>query len=172
VNAEGKLRALLLFDFDDRAVAFAAATARFALGEAAGCVAVELLAGFVRALNERDWRALRETYTADFVLTDHRPLGLGVLDLDAWVASLMATVELSVGLAFEVQRVHRWSENGVVTTLRRHGSIPDGGGEFENFPIGVALRRGNRIARYELFEETEAERAVARFQELCAPIEA
>ena len=171
VNSEGKLRALILFDSDDRSAAFAEAISRFAQGEADGCMGVEVLTAFLRALNGRDWRALRDIYTSDFVLADRRALGLGVLGREAWVASLQATVELSVGLAFEVSRVLAWNENGVVTTLRRFGSIPDGGGPFENFPIGVALNRGDRIARYELFDDTDAVRAVARFEELCAALE-
>ncbi len=171
VDDEGQLRALLNFDAEDRPEAFAEAIAHFASGEAAGCVAVRVLSEFLRAINARDWEALRETYTADFALTDRRPLGLGALDRDAWIASLQASVELSVGLAFEVVHVLAWNEHGVVVKLRRHGSMPDGGGPFENFPIGVALNRGNRISRYELFEDSEAERALARFEELCAAAE-
>lgn len=168
VDDEGKLRALLLFDSDDRGAAFGEALARFAAGEAAGCLAVDALAAYLRALNARDWLALRETCTGDFVVTDHRPLGLGALDLDSWLASLQATVELSVGLAFEVSRVLAWNGRGVVVTLRRGGSIPGGLGPFEDFRIWVALNRGDRFARYEFFEEADAERAVARFDELCA----
>jgi ketosteroid isomerase-like protein len=172
LDAAGQLRALLLFDSDDRAAAFAEALARFAAGEASGCVAVGLLAAFLRAVNERAWDALRETYTADFVLRDNRSLGLGVLDRDTWIASLKASVELSVGLTFEVLRVLAWNDRGMVVTLRRYGSIAGGGGPFENFPSSVVLSRGGRIACYEFFDEPEVERALARFAELCAEIEA
>jgi class 3 adenylate cyclase len=168
VDGDGRLRTLLYFDPEDRPAAFAEALRRFVSGEAGGCISTRLLAEFLRALNDRDWPALRETYTADFALTDLRPLGLGVLDRDTWIASLQATVELSVGLAFEVSRVLAWNDRGVVVVLRRHGSMPEGGGRFENFPIGVALTRGDRIARYELFDEAEGERALARFEELCS----
>jgi hypothetical protein len=34
----------------------------------------------------------------------------------------------------------------------------------------VVQRAGDRIARYELFDENDAERAIARFEELCAAI--
>jgi ketosteroid isomerase-like protein len=168
LDEEQKLRALLIIDDEDRAAAFSEALARFATGEAAGCVPVGILAAFLRAINVRDWIALREIYTPDFALTDHRPLGLGALTRDAWIASLQATVDLSVGLAFEVAQVLAWSERGMVVVLRRHGSVSDGGGPFENFPIGVSLNRGDRISRYELFEDTDADRALARFAELCA----
>ncbi len=43
--------------------------------------------------------------------------------------------------------------------------MPDGG-PFENVFAAVALTDGDRIQRYEIFDVTDAEQALARFAEL------
>ena len=166
VDADGRLRAVLFFDPEDRAVAFSEAMRRFATGEASASAGSQAFVAIWEALNARDWQALRDGFTADLVVSDHRPIGLGVFDRDGWVRALQAAVELSVGLTFEIRSVLAWNENGVVIVLHRYGSIPDGGGPFENFSIAVVLSRDNRVSRYELFGESEVERALARFAEL------
>ncbi|MFN0156368.1 MAG: hypothetical protein ACKVUT_18485, partial [Gaiella sp.] len=97
-----------------------------------------------------------------------RPLSLGTLDRGQWIASLQATYELSVDLTWDVSRALAWSERGCVIGFRRLGDIPDGGGPFENELYATALVVDGRIQRYEIFGEAEAERAVARFEELGA----
>ncbi len=43
------------------------------------------------------------------------------------------------------------------------------GGPFEQVPaLAVALTRGPLIQRYEFFDAGDSERALARFEELCA----
>jgi hypothetical protein len=57
-----------------------------------------------------------------------------------------------------------WLRHGV----RRLGTIAAGGGPFENEFFATALVVGGHIQRYEIFGDADAERAVARFEELCA----
>jgi hypothetical protein len=99
---------------------------------------------------------------------DHRPLSLGALDREQWIDSLRASDDLSIGLTWDLFRVLAWSEPGVVVGIRRLGTIANGGGPFENELFTTALVVGGRIQRYEFFGEADAERAVARFEELCA----
>ena len=110
----------------------------------------------------------RECFAPDLVLVDHRPLSLGALDREQWIASLRANDDLSVGLTWDVVRVPAWSEQGFVVGIRRRGTIADGGGPFENELFTTALVVGGRIQRYEFFGEADAECAAARFEELSA----
>jgi ketosteroid isomerase-like protein len=168
VGADGLLRAVLFFDPEDRSAASIEGLARFAASEAAGSAGVAPLLALLRALDGRDWEAARACFAPDLVLVDHRPLSLGTLDREQWIASLQATYELSVGLSWDVFRALASSERGWVIGIRRLGSIPDGGGRFENEFYTTTLVVDGRIQRFEVFGEADAERAVARFAELCA----
>ncbi len=170
VGADGLLRAVLFFDPEDRFAASVEGIARFAAGEAAGSAGITPFIAFARALDARDWEATRECYAPDLVLVDHRPLSFGTLDREQWIASIQANDELSVGLTWDVFRVLAWNERGFAVGIRRLGTIPDGGGPFENELFTVALTGEGRIARYEIFDDVDAERAAARFEELCAVI--
>ena len=97
---------------------------------------------FARALCDRDWDTARECFAPDLVLVDHRPLSLGALDREQWIASLRANDDLSVGLTWDVFRVLAWSEQGFVVGIRRLGTIADGGGPFENEALHDGARRG------------------------------
>jgi hypothetical protein len=168
VGADGLLRAVLFSDPEDRFAASIEGLARFAADEAAGSAGIAPMLAFRRALHDRDWEAARDCYAPDVVLVDHRPLGFGTLDREQWIAALQANGDLSVGLSWDVFRVAAWNEQGCVVGIRRLGAIPDGGGPFENELFAVTMVAGRRIQRYELFEDADGDRAVARFEELCA----
>lgn len=168
VDADGRLRAALFFDPEDRFAASVEGLARFAAGEAAGSAGIATLPAFLGALCDRAWDATGECFAPDLVFADHRPLSFGTLNRDQWIAALRANDELSVGLIWEVFRVLAWNEHGFVVGVGRLGTIADGGGPFENDFYATALVVGGRIQRYEIFGEADAERAVARFEELCA----
>jgi ketosteroid isomerase-like protein len=168
VGADGLLRAVIFFDPEDRLAASIEGLARFAAGEAAGSADVAPLLALLRALDDRNWEAARACFAPDLVLVDHRPLSLGTLDREQWIASLQATYELSVDLTWDVFRALAWSERGCVIGIRRLGNIPDGGGPFENELYMTMLVVDGLMQRYEIFGEADAERAVARFAELCA----
>ncbi|MEO6027904.1 MAG: nuclear transport factor 2 family protein, partial [Candidatus Binatia bacterium] len=168
VDPAGRLRAVIRFDPDDRGVASAEALTRFAAGEAAATGGVEPCAAYLRAVASRDWERVRECHAPEAVWVDHRPLGLGTLDLEQWVASLRAIDELSERLSYEILRVLAWNADGLVIAFRRRGTVPDGGGPFEDGFIVVTINAGDRIQRGEVFAEQDAERAVARFEELSA----
>ena len=168
VGADGLLRAVLFFDPEDRLAASIEGLARFAAGEAAGSAGIAPLVALYRALGDRSWEAARDCFAPDLVFVDHRPLGLGTLDREQWIASMQAGDELGDGVIVEVFRVLAWSEQGHVVAVRRFGTIADGGGPFEVDAILTRLVVDGRIQRSEIFGEADAERAVARFAELCA----
>ena len=82
------------------------------------------------------------------------------------IASLRAAVELAPDVRPEPIRVLAWRDGGRVSVLRVHGHRE--GGPFENVFIGVAFARGGRVESYEFFDVDDAERALARHEELCA----
>jgi hypothetical protein len=49
--------------------------------------------------------------------------------------------------------------------------MPGGGGPFESVMLSVLVTAGDRIRHLEVFDVADAERAVARFEELCAACE-
>jgi hypothetical protein len=167
VDAAGRLRAFLMFDPDDRAAAFEEAQARFLAGEAAGVAGQAPVRAFVSAVCTHDWQALLELLASGFAFDDHRTLGMGVLDRESWVASVRAQDDLTRDLAVEDLRTLAWSRYGRVTVRRIFGTNLEGG-PFENVFVNLMLCEGDLVQRLEAFDLDDAERAVARFHELCA----
>jgi ketosteroid isomerase-like protein len=167
IDADGRIRASLLFDEDDRADAFEEASLRFAAGEAAAFGGHAELLAFIEAFRRREWSEARALFADDFVLVDHRILGLGTLTGDAWIESLQALTELAPDVTPESFRDLVYDRNGRVWFLRTTGTVPDGG-PFENVMVALAFIVNGRLRRWEIFDIEDADRAVARFRELSA----
>jgi len=105
----------------------------------------------------------------DFEFLDHRVLGLGALDRDRWIASLRAQVDMSSEVAAEALRVMAWNRHGLVIAVRVFGEVQDGG-PFENFLVALCLNAGDHARRFEVFGIDDADRAISRFEELCASV--
>jgi hypothetical protein len=156
---------VIWFDADDRAAAFEEAWARFAAGEGAGDGGLAAIAAMPRAFNRRDWEVWERSVTEDFVMRDHRLLGLGELSLAEWIASFRAWVELAPDVGIELLRMLRWNRRGAVFVTCARGTHQ--GGAFEQAAkIEMVLTRGALIERYEMFDAADVERALARFEEL------
>jgi hypothetical protein len=165
LDADGRTRAVIWFDADDRAAAFEEAWARFAAGEGAGDGGLAAIAAMPRAFNRRDWEVWERSVTEDFVMRDHRLLGLGELSLAEWIASFRAWVELAPDVGIELLRMLRWNRRGAVFVTCARGTHQ--GGAFEQAAkIEMVLTRGALIERYEMFDAADVERALARFEEL------
>ena len=167
VDAAGRIRASIRFDPDDRAAAFAEAGARFVAGEAGASGGQAPIVALYGAVTRHDWEAVRGCLADDAVMWDRRALGiLGALDSDQWVESLRAAAEVAPDWDAEVMRIVRWNGSGRVQLTRMFGARD--GGPFENLYVHVILTRGDRIWRFEYFDIADADRALARFEELCA----
>lgn len=172
LDATGKVSALILFDGDDRAAAFQEAFDRFAGGEAATSGGHPEYLEFLRAFRERQWETARALLATDFAFVDHRTLGMGTLDRDRWIESLRALAELAPDLAQETFRVLAWNRGGLAILTRGVGTVPGGGGLFENEFAAVVLVVGGKLRYYEVFEIADVDHAIARFEELCVAREA
>jgi ketosteroid isomerase-like protein len=171
VDADGRIRAVIWFDPDDRAAAFAEAHVRFAAGEGAAVGDHAPLLALGSATRLHDWEAHRNCLAEDAVIWDRRTPGiLGTLGRDQWVESLRAAAAFAPDLNVELVRILTWNGFGHVQMCRMVGTRD--GGPFENVFLNVFLVDGGRIRRNEIFDVAEADRALASFAELCAEREA
>jgi class 3 adenylate cyclase/ketosteroid isomerase-like protein len=167
VAADGRLRARISFDPEDRAAAFEEAQARFLAGEAASIGGQAPVAALYRSITRHDWETVRSCLVEDAVMWDRRALGiLGTLDRDQWVESLRAAADVAPDWDAEVVRILRWNGLGRVQLTRMFGTRD--GGPFENLYAHVILTGGDRVQRFEYFDVPDLDRALARFEELCA----
>ena len=91
---------------------------------------------------------------------------MGYLEgIDAYIHSLDTLGRLAPGLdAFPIAWL-ALDHCGGVRVMNRRGQLADGG-MVDDQHVAVHMVEDGRIARIELFEEAESERAVARFEEL------
>jgi hypothetical protein len=166
VGADGKLRAAMAFDLDDRTAAFDEGEARFAAGEAAGASGTLAAIAFGHAFRRHDLEALRECIADDAVISDRRALGLLTLGRDQWLQSVRTMVELAPDVDIEV-RYLAWNDRGTVAVVRAFGTVGDGG-PFETALVSLVVTRSDRFQHMEMFDVRDAEQALARFEELCS----
>jgi len=163
IDADNRIAACVLFEPDDIDAAFEELEARYLAGEAAAhshtwSVAVETAAG----LNRRE---LPST-TPDYVDVDHRshaPFEDG--DLKAYIGAVW---DITPDITIYIESVHRLSNLGSVVTYVSHGTSQEGfDAEWREIVLGTV--EGNLINRCELFDETDLDTALARFDELSRP---
>src|SRR5262249_42810753 len=96
VDDRGDHVAVVMFDPDDLDAAYAELDERYAAGEAAPYAAAwQTYLRLWRALAAQDWEQLVATFAPDFVIEDHRPVGLFTsFSRDEWVASARALFDL------------------------------------------------------------------------------
>src|SRR5439155_25910942 len=80
VDESGRLTAGVAFDVDDWRAATREAYARWFASDAVAAASVGPVFEFVEAMNEHDRTRVRAVLAADFVLDDHRPARLGVIE--------------------------------------------------------------------------------------------
>ena len=170
VNEAGLCTALIFFDPDDERAAQREAWARWAAIEPVAAPWVELVNKFTEAWNGHDRARVRACFADDFVLEDHRHAGLGRIEgAEAYVDSIVVLWDLApdqrLMFGWSWPRVER---HGIVVTIRREGTVPDGG-PFETEHLTLGLARNGRFTRVEFFEIDALDTALARFEELRPP---
>ena len=153
-------RYLALFDTDDLEAGFAELDARYTTGEAAAHAHTwsVITAGYA-ALNHHE---IPPT-TPDWVNIDHRrvtPFAPG-----DQIPYIRASWEDTPDLAIYIEAVLRLNDRGAVFTSATHGTSREGF-DAEWRAIGIITIEGDLIARCELFDETDIDAALARFEEL------
>lgn len=158
VDTEGSMVAKVDFDLDDFDGAIAELDVRYLAGEAAAFAQTwSVVTHFTAAFNRHEYDA------SDCPSIDHRRLTRYAPE-DLTVAD-HTHEDFPLDLRTYIEIVHRISDRGVVITSRSYG-IAQGGFEAEWRVINILLIEGDRLKRYELFDETDADAALSRFDEL------
>ncbi|WP_431190742.1 BTAD domain-containing putative transcriptional regulator [Mycobacterium senriense] len=163
INSDNRMAAFVAFDVDDFDAAIAELDARYLAGEAAAHSRIwSLVTEAFVALNQRRIPAT----TPDWANIDHRrPAPIDAGDLGAF---LVATWELSPQARIYVAAVHRLSSIGAVITHVAVGTSPDGF-DAEWRVVDFVTFEGDLIDRTELFDESDLNAALARFDAIRAP---
>ena len=161
IDAEGRVAAIVTFDTSDIDAAFDELDARYAGGEAAAHAHTwSIITEGYAALNRHE---LPPT-TPDFINVDHRRGGSTFAegDLLAYVSSSWNDTPDN---KIRVEAVHRLTDLGAVVSTATQGStVEDFAAEWSE--IGVVTVAGDMIRRTELFDVTDLNAALAKFDEL------
>ena len=163
INADNQGAANVVFDIDDVDAAFEELDARYLAGEAAAHSQTwSVIAKACAALNQRE---LLPT-TPDWVNIDHRQgIAFAPGDLTAYIRS--AWNLLSDGGVY-IETAHRLNDLGAVVTWTGHATSQEGSPvEFRG--INVLTVRDDLISRCEIFDESDLDAALAKFEQLSRP---
>ncbi|MDT7758827.1 MAG: hypothetical protein QOH27_4725, partial [Mycobacterium sp.] len=162
-NADDRFAAAVAFDLVDIDAALAELDARYLAGEAAAHARTwsTIMSGRA-ALNQRELPPV----APNFVSIDHRRVAaFAPGEMEAY---LRAGIDLDQNIRTHIEVVHRLSDLGAVCTHSGHGVSHDG---FDAEWRGVDLLtvEGDTVSRAEIFDETDLEAAIARFDEVSRP---
>jgi hypothetical protein len=160
VDKDGQIAAIIMFDPDDLEAAITELDARYVAGEAAAHSRTwSVVSGAYASMNRHELFAT----TPDWVNVDHRRPK--IIEQGGLNASLLSMWTLIPDVTFRVEAVHRLTNTGAVCTHVAQGISQDG---FDAEWRGVELLTvdGDLINRCEIFDETELDAALARFDEL------
>jgi hypothetical protein len=160
IDTDERIAARVMFEPDDFDAAITELDARYLAGEAAAhadtwSVIAEAHARFNR-------QELPPT-TPDPVYIDHRP----VVSIEAshLAATVRAVWDITPEVGVHIEAVHRLSELGGVITHVAHGTSQEGF-VAEWRTLAIFTIEGDVYNRIEVFDETDLDAALARFEEL------
>ncbi|WP_297737441.1 BTAD domain-containing putative transcriptional regulator [Mycobacterium sp.] len=159
IDAEERIAALVTFDLDDVDAAFEELDARYLTGEAADyshtwSVIAEECAAFNR----------HELTTVDYITVDHRPLPI----VEAYSQAALRVWDVTPDFGIHAEAVHRLSGFGAVATYQANGNSPEGFGAEWRIILLLTVER-DRINCCEVFDESDLDAALARFEDLQPP---
>ncbi|MGO9354055.1 MAG: BTAD domain-containing putative transcriptional regulator [Mycobacterium sp.] len=158
IDADNRVTARILFDLDDIDAAFEELDNRYLADEAADHAhAWSVIAGASAAFNRHELPA------ADGVIIDHRRLA--PIDTSDLPAAVHAIWDLTPDLSTRIEAVHRLSSFGAVVTYTAYGTSTEGfAAEWRM--VDLLTVEGDRISRFEFFDEADLHAALARFDDL------
>jgi ketosteroid isomerase-like protein len=155
------------FETTDVAAAYAELDARYEAGEAARpSKNWRSIAGFVRAVERRDWDAVRALCREDFVEQDHRGLAVlgGTDGADAWVDNFRTLVELAPDTVYRAHHVLE-AERGYFVHGSWYGTREGGPYELQVNAV-LELDDAGRFRRADMYDDAVTDAAFARLAEL------
>ncbi|MGI9646197.1 MAG: AAA family ATPase, partial [Ilumatobacteraceae bacterium] len=168
-DADGGRLALDLYPVTTSGLASATNQFEWMLGEASDHPAVwHLLHDYGRALAEFDIEELDRLLAPEFVFFDHRSLPFPAMNREE-LLEVMRTVADAPESVFIGEEPLVFGERGIVQRLVAVTVGPDGSFDEQMPACVLQVTNGGRIARTEMYDEDDADRAVARFHELTEP---
>jgi hypothetical protein len=160
IDADERIAAVVMFDMDDMDAAFAELDARYLAGEAAPHAHTWLvISQAYAALNGRTLPAT----TPDWTSIDHRRFG--TIEANALTPNLRAWWDLTSEVRIDIEAVHQLTNLGAVVT-HLHRATWDEGAEIESSEIIILMVDGDLLSRCEIFDESDLDAALARFEEM------
>ncbi|MGV0796152.1 BTAD domain-containing putative transcriptional regulator [Mycolicibacterium elephantis] len=160
IDTDERLHALVMFDLTDIEAAVAELDARYLAGEAAAHARTwSVIADAYAAFNRHELPAT----TPDWANIDHRRMtSIAPGELFAYVRT---SWELAPNIFNLIEVVHRLNDQGAVLTRVATGTSQSGF-NAEWRLICLVMFDGELLSRVELFDETDLDAALARFDEL------
>ena len=158
VGDDGLTHDTVILDLDDIDAAFEELDNRYLAGEGADHAhAWSVIAQTSAAFNRHELPA------ADGVIIDHRRLA--PIDTSDLPAAIRAIWNLTPDLSTRIEAVHRLSSFGAVVTYTAYGTSTEGfAAEWRM--VDLLTVEGDRISRFEFFDEADLDAALARFDDL------
>jgi hypothetical protein len=160
IDTEGRIAAHVEYDPDDIDAAFAELDARYLAGEAAGHA--RTWSAVMRAYTELN-RGELPTTTVDFEDIDHRRAA--AMAPGELIEYLRAALDQTPELSIYIEAVHLLSDRGAIVTHAAHGTSREGF-DAEWREVSLVTAGGDTFNRCELFDETDLDAALARFEEI------
>jgi ketosteroid isomerase-like protein len=156
INADERIMARVAFDQDGIDAAFAELDARYLAGEAAAHSQTwSVIARECAAFNRHELTAV------DYITVDHRPLPI----VEAYSQGALRVWDVTPDFGIHIEAVHRLSDFGAVATYQANGTSPEGfDGEWRM--ILLLTVEGDRINCCEVFEDSDVDAALVRFEEM------
>ena len=160
IDYNERIVAAISFDLDDIDAAFEELDARYLAGEASPHAHTwSVIAAGYAALNRQATTAT----TTDYANVDHRlQTTIGATDLPEY---LRVAWNLTPNLKNYIESVHKLSDFGAVVTHAAYGTSHEGF-EADWRMVELLTVEGDLINRSEMFDETDLDAALARFEEL------
>ncbi|GFG95343.1 hypothetical protein MTIM_12220 [Mycobacterium timonense] len=160
IDDEDRIANVVVYDLEDLDAAIGELDARYVAGEAADHARTWLaIAGTYASMSRNEFPAL----TSDCTTIDHR--GVAAFGPDELPAYIRAGWAAGQTIRAYVEVVHRLSDLGAVCGYAALGISRDGF-DAEWREIAVATVEGDMVNRCELFNESDLDAAIARFDEL------
>src|SRR3984957_6009932 len=160
INSHSQIAAFVIFELDDFDDAITELDARYLAGEAAAHAHTwSVVTGTFASVSRQELPAL----TPDCATIDHRRVT--AFAPGEMTAYIRAGWEIDQTIRTYAEVVHRLSDLGAVCTYAAHGVSREGfDGDWRG--VNLATVDGDMVNRSELFDETDVDAALARFDQL------
>ncbi|WP_420540831.1 BTAD domain-containing putative transcriptional regulator [Mycolicibacterium septicum] len=167
INTDEQMVVAVQFDLDDIDDAFKELDARYLVGEASAHAHTwSAITAAYAVLNRRKLPTKRPNWIPiEFI--DHRRII--AIEAGKLGPSLRAIWDITPDATIHIEAVHQLGDNGAVITQAGLATSRDGF-QAEWRDICVLMVEGDLITRCELFDESELDAAVAKFDELSRPV--